>query len=94
MSRAKTKRNKSKQTAAPSVEAFRALAEAHVERTFERFPTNATLVGRHEFDAELQVPSPKLYRAHEQQVKSTLEAVLSLPELSTAATPLLQVSSG
>ncbi len=80
MSRSKTKREP-KRTAAPnSVETFRALAEAHVERAFERFPTNATLVGRHEFDSELQVPSPKLYHAHEKQLRSTLEAVLSLPE--------------
>ena len=63
-----------------SVEAFRTLAEAHVELTFERFPTSATMVGRHEFDAELQVPSLKLYRTHEKQLRSTLEAVLALPE--------------
>jgi uncharacterized protein (DUF885 family) len=63
-----------------SVDAFHALAEAHVERSFERFPTHATAVGRHEFDGELQVPTPKLYRTHQKDLAATLEAVQSLPE--------------
>ncbi len=65
---------------ADSVTTFRQLSETYVEKTFERFPTYGSTVGRHEFDAELQVPTPRLYDAHEKLVKKTLEAVLALPE--------------
>ncbi len=65
---------------ADSVKTFRQLSEGYVEKTFERFPTYGSTVGRHEFDAELQVPTPRLYGAHQKLVKKTLEAVLDLPE--------------
>lgn len=66
--------------AADSVSAFREVAERYVEQTFERFPTRGTHAGRHEFDAELEVPSEKRFFLQEKLVRSTLEAILNLPE--------------
>ena len=63
-----------------SVKTFRAVADRYVEETFERFPTYGSAVGRKEFNGELETPSTKLYAAHIQHVRKTLEQVQSLPE--------------
>ena len=63
-----------------SQKAFRAISERFVEESFERFPTYASTVGRHEFDAELERPSLKLYAAQEKLLRKTLGAVQDLPE--------------
>ena len=63
-----------------SVKSFRAIAERHVEETFERFPTYGSAVGRREFNGELDKPDEKTYAAHEKSLRRTLAAVQALPE--------------
>lgn len=64
-----------------SVKRFRLVSEGYVETAFIRFPTYGSAVGRHEFDAELEIPSLKLFAAHEKAVRTTLGAVQDLPEI-------------
>src|SRR4051812_45069363 len=56
----------------PSLKAFAKAAESYVEQTFARFPTYGASTGRHEFDAELERPTPALFRAHEKLLRETL----------------------
>ena len=59
---------------------FRLLSEGYVETTFERFPTRGSSAGRKEFNAELDRPDEKTFRAHEILLRETLAAVENLPE--------------
>lgn len=64
-----------------SIRQFRTLADRYVETTFERLPTYGSAMGRHEFDAELEIPSLKLFAAQEKLIRDTLGAVQDLPEI-------------
>ena len=64
----------------PQAKALRALGERYIETTIERFPSLGSAVGRHEFDAELEVPSEKLLRAQQKLIERTLEEVEAIPE--------------
>ena len=63
-----------------TIREFKGLADRYFEATFERFPTFGSAVGRHEFDSELELPSEKLFAAHEKLLRSTLAAIENLPE--------------
>ncbi|HYG77278.1 MAG TPA: DUF885 domain-containing protein [Planctomycetota bacterium] len=67
-------------TANDSVKEFRRVSEKYVEESFERFPTYGSTVGRKEFHGELEIPSIKLFAAHEKAIRKTLAAVQDLPE--------------
>jgi uncharacterized protein (DUF885 family) len=77
-------RNKSKQplqtSASPEPSAVRALGERYIEETIARFPSVGSAVGRHEFDAELELPSEKLMRAQQRLVEKTLAEVEAISE--------------
>ncbi len=76
-------RHNSKQKVTPrgaQARALRALGEHYIETTLERFPSLASAVGRHEFDAELELPSQKLIRAQQQLVQQTLLLVEGISE--------------
>ncbi len=64
----------------PQARALRALGERYIETTMERFPSTGSAMGRHDFDAALEVPSEKLLRAQQKLVQKTLEEVESIPE--------------
>jgi uncharacterized protein (DUF885 family) len=65
----------------PSLKAFARAADSYVEQTFERFPSYGSSTGRHEFDHELERPTPALFRAHEKLLRETLTAIEDLPEV-------------
>ena len=64
----------------PQAKALRALGERYIETTVERFPSLGSAVGRHELDAELEIPSEKLLRAQQKLVEKTLAEVEAIPE--------------
>src|SRR5450432_2940016 len=64
-----------------SLKAFASAAENYVEQTFERFPSDGSSTGRHEFDVKLERPSLALFRAHEKLLRETLAKIESLPEV-------------
>jgi uncharacterized protein (DUF885 family) len=64
----------------PQAQALRALGERYIESTMERFPSIGSALGRHEFDAELELPSEKLLRAQEKLVHTTLAEVEAIAE--------------
>jgi hypothetical protein len=64
-----------------SVRAFEKIATRYIEESCERFPSYASALGLHEFDAELETPSLELYGAHEKLLRQTLSAVEDLPEI-------------
>jgi uncharacterized protein (DUF885 family) len=63
-----------------AAKSLRHIAEAYIEGTMERFPSLGSAVGRHEFDAELELPSDKLLRAQQKLVQKTLQQVEAIPE--------------
>ncbi len=64
----------------PEARAVGALGERYIEETMARFPSLGSGMGRHEFDAELEVPSEKLMRAQQKLVARTLSEVESISE--------------
>ncbi|HEY6081772.1 MAG TPA: DUF885 domain-containing protein [Polyangiaceae bacterium] len=76
----KTKSAKLEQSMSPQARAVRALGERYIESSMERFPSLGSAVGRHEFDAELELPCEKLLRAQQKLVQKTLEELESIPE--------------
>ncbi len=63
----------------PSVRQFHDLAAAFYETTFERFPIQGSLAGRHEFDKELGHNHPKVHESQSKLIEQTLRAVEDLP---------------
>lgn len=67
-------------SAGSAVDKLRALGERYIETTMERFPSVGSSMGRHEYDAELEVPSEKLIRAQQKLLAQSLEQLEAVPE--------------
>jgi uncharacterized protein (DUF885 family) len=78
--KSKSKQKSSSPSQSPPARALRALGERYIESTMERFPSVGSAMGRHEFDAELEVPSEKLMRAQQKLIEQTLAEVEAIPE--------------
>jgi uncharacterized protein (DUF885 family) len=60
--------------------ALRALGERYIEETMERFPSTGSVMGRHEYDGALELPSEKLLKAQQKLVQKTLAEVEAISE--------------
>lgn len=58
---------------------FRDLAERFYDQTFERFPIEGSIAGRHEFDGEMGRSRPVEFESQARLVEKTLAAIEDLP---------------
>ena len=75
-----SKSEQSSEPKGPAARALRALGERYIESTMERFPSLGSSMGRHEFDAELELPSEKLMHAQQRLLQKTLAEVEAIAE--------------
>ncbi|MCE5231662.1 DUF885 domain-containing protein [bacterium] len=68
---------------------FRELAECFYGQTFERFPIEGSVAGRHEFDGDMGRSRPAEFENQKQLVEKTLAAVEDLPMQDFSADGML-----